>query len=169
MQTRSTTSESASTSKVVMISFLHYLALHYTTSLLHYTTSLLFYITSLHYTTLHYTALRCTKLVMLVLIVLTTAYLSICLLRAVYARAGDHMTAIAYMQQALVSNHSILANSYYNLGEVRCSCLLLAWCLSLSARLYSNLLDDIYLINVCNGCMCCVTMCWAGVPGDRAD
>lgn len=28
------------------------------------------------------------------------------------------MTAIAYMQQALVSNHSILADSYYNLGEV---------------------------------------------------
>lgn len=35
--------------------------------------------------------------------------------------AGDHMTAIAYMQQALVSSHSVLlAESYYNLGEVRC-------------------------------------------------
>ena len=28
------------------------------------------------------------------------------------------MMAIAYIQQALVSNHSVLADSYYNLGEV---------------------------------------------------
>ena len=33
--------------------------------------------------------------------------------------AGDHAMAIAYMQRALAANCSLLADSYYNLGEVR--------------------------------------------------